>query len=71
MHDLIDENSLIPRPAPQPSIARAAILFEGALIAIALFLGWVIGQPAFALLRWTWADLGWGLPANLPSLAGA
>lgn len=44
-------------------------LIEGGLGALALFLGWLLGQSPLATFSWNAGDLGWGLLASLPMLA--
>jgi len=61
-------------PEPQPllgvdPIVWLAIVVEGGMVAVALFLGWLIDAPPMQSWRWDWLDAGWGLLATLPMLA--
>lgn len=44
-------------------------LFEGALLAVAFFGGWILDCPATATLNWSLEDFGLGLLATVPMLA--
>lgn len=45
-----------------------AAMFEGALVVIAMILGWLTGVDPFASLTWSWSAVGWGLICVLPML---
>jgi membrane protease YdiL (CAAX protease family) len=46
-----------------------AVLFEGSLAPLAVFLGWVLGQPALEGFAWRAEDAAIGAVATLPMLA--
>ncbi len=48
------------------SIVRIAIVFEGALVALAAVVGFFMGRSPWAALRLTWDGIGWGVLATLP-----
>ena len=54
---------------PLRHFALLAAAFEGGLVAVALGLGWVVGQEPLESFRWSLADAGWGVVATLPPLA--
>jgi len=56
--------------APRESFFRAATLFEGALLGLALVLGYFSGQQPLELIRWSARDFAYGLLATAPMLLG-
>ena len=46
----------------------AALCFEGAILAVAIGLGWMLGIDPFESFRWTFAGIFWGLFATVPLL---
>jgi membrane protease YdiL (CAAX protease family) len=52
------------------NFAVAAALFEGALAVLAVSMGWVLGRPPMTSFKPNVVDLGWGIIAALPLLAG-
>ena len=61
---MMEENQF---PSPR-NLAIMAVVFEGGLGLLAVGLGWLIGCPPLALIRWTPAGVVWGLAAVLPLL---
>jgi uncharacterized protein len=57
-------------PVSRRDALLLAIGFEGGLLALALVLGWLLGQPPLELTHWNVRDLGLGIVATLPLLAG-
>ena len=62
-------------PEEDPNAARdrvvmLAVLVEGGLVLIALFLGWLFDKPPLSRLKLDLVGVGWGLIAALPMLAG-
>jgi len=55
---------------PNESIFRVAALFEGGLVLVAWCLGLLLDRPPWAQIQWSAAELGWGLLATLPLIAG-
>lgn len=45
-----------------------AAMFEGALVVIAMILGWLTGVDPFGSLTWNWFAVGWGLICVFPML---
>ena len=57
-------------PAESPGrFVRQALLFEGALAAVALALGWLLPTPPWRQIHWSGPGVGWGLAACIPLLA--
>lgn len=54
---------------PSRHFALLAVAFEGGLVAVALGLGWIVGQDPLESFHWSLADAGWGIVATLPPLA--
>jgi membrane protease YdiL (CAAX protease family) len=50
------------------SIIRAAIIFEGGILVVAVVLGWLINNPPLPLLQMTWAGMLMGIFATGPLL---
>lgn len=50
------------------AILAAAFLFEGAVLVLAWFQGWLFGTPPFARLAFTWRDLALGVIGTGPLL---
>jgi membrane protease YdiL (CAAX protease family) len=56
-------------PAPDPGkLIILAILFEGSLAPLAVFLGWLLDQPALTGFGWRAKDVLLGILATLPML---
>jgi membrane protease YdiL (CAAX protease family) len=53
---------------PRTVIVLLAVIVEGGLIVLALFLGWLTGNPPLATLVWSLSDAGVGVAATLPML---
>ena len=52
-----------------PHFGLLAAAFEGALVVVALGLGWLVGQKPLETFRFSPIDAGWGALATLPPLA--
>lgn len=52
------------------AFVTVAVLFEGGLLVIAWFVGWLLGQPPLELVRFTWQAVLIGVAGTLPLLAG-
>jgi uncharacterized protein len=52
----------------QKPAALTAAIFEGGLIAVAIGLGWLLGQPPLKTFRFEWRGAAWGVAATLPLL---
>src|SRR5947209_14908287 len=64
-----------PEPSEQPEpldprtvVVLLAVVVEGGLIVLALFLGWLTGNPPLATLFWSLPHAGAGVAATLPML---
>jgi membrane protease YdiL (CAAX protease family) len=65
-----EPHAAVPRePATRWSILGPALAVEGALLAAALVLGWLLDCPPVSALRWSLADLGLGVAAAVPLFA--
>jgi len=68
----MDDDFLRPPEDEAPArrhFALMAVAFEGGLVAVALGLGWLVGQDPLESFHWSLADAGWGAVATLPPLA--
>src|SRR5262245_61614461 len=62
-------NPEAPRPADDDrTIVLLAVVFEGAILLLALFLGWLLDQPALDTFHWNAAEAALGVVATLPML---
>lgn len=52
----------------QPKTIRLGILFEASLVALAWFLGWLLGIPPLDQVHLRWEAVGWGSLATVPAL---
>lgn len=70
-NDMDDDFQRPPQRETRPlrHFALMAAVFEGGLVAVAMGLGWLVGQDPLQSFRWSLADAGWGLVATLPLLA--
>lgn len=48
------------------AVLAAAVIFEGAVLVLAVFQGWLFDLPPFARFAWTWRDAGLGVAGTLP-----
>jgi uncharacterized protein len=64
------EKSQVYKGPMRCKIAGLAIVFEGGLLLLAWGLGWLLDAPPFARASLAWTDLGLGIAATLPPLAG-
>jgi membrane protease YdiL (CAAX protease family) len=55
-----------PRPK---NFALVAAVFEGGLVLVAVFLGWLLGHRPAPMIDWTLEGAAWGLAASLPPMA--
>lgn len=55
---------------PPGNVVGLALLFEGALVAVACALGWFMATPPWMRLGVGWENLAWGLAATAPMLVG-
>jgi len=53
---------------PVKHFALTAAIFEGSLAAVAVALGWLVGQPALKTFHWDLAHAVLGIAATLPPL---
>lgn len=66
---MADDSGQSPEDLSQTSVVVFAALFESALAPLALFVGWLLGQPALASFSWNARDAGIGVLAAFPMLA--
>lgn len=59
-----------PEFGSESTIFRLALLFEGALVALAFLAGWLINSPPWAQIRWRVHCVAIGLGAAVPMLVG-
>ncbi len=50
------------------NLVQAAIVIGGALLLLALVLGWLFGSPPLKQVRWELLALGWGILGTVPPL---
>jgi membrane protease YdiL (CAAX protease family) len=55
-------------PPPKRDIVWLSVVFEGGLGVVAVGLGWLLGQPPLATLRWRAGDAALGVASSLPML---
>jgi len=65
-----DAPSRAPDFGSEPKIVRLALLFEGALVVLAILGGWLIKSPPLDGLHWGAQDAAMGFGASLPMFAG-
>ncbi len=53
-------------PADRGQFLNLAALSEGALIVLALGLGWIAGIDPLRSILWNWESAGWGVAATVP-----
>lgn len=52
------------------AFVTVAVLFEGGLLAVAWFVGWLLGRPPLELIKFTWQAVLVGVAGTLPLLLG-
>ncbi len=52
------------------SLVGAAFVVEGALVVVALLVGWLFGRPPLGKIAWTLAGVTTGLLATIPMVVG-